>query len=140
MACIETYRVYRPRQYSAVYFNPAKTIGAMIEADLYVLLGLVYTSVISLAAMAMYWFFELKPGWEWLADLIVISWIGMSMSVIAFLKVWMVSIFVVPTASVETTIDGNIQGQSLFQYRLQHDGDYHLRCVRMGFMVGSFVY
>ncbi|KAJ3519837.1 hypothetical protein NMY22_g13018 [Coprinellus aureogranulatus] len=73
----------------AVYFNPAKTIGAMIEADLFVLMGLVYTSIVSLGAMAMYWFFELKPGWEWMADLVVLTWIGLSMSVIAFLKVWM---------------------------------------------------
>lgn len=75
-----------------MYFNPAKTIGAMIEADLFVLMGLVYTTIVSLGAMAMYWFFELKPGWEWLADLVVLTWIGLSMSVIAFLKVWMVSI------------------------------------------------
>jgi hypothetical protein len=111
MVCIEAYPwLHCPRKHSAVYFNPAKTIGAMIEADLYVLLGLVYTSVISLAAMAMYWFFELKPGWEWLADLIVITWIGISMSVIAFLKVWMVSRFVAFATSMETSIDGHIQG------------------------------
>ncbi|KAF6761178.1 hypothetical protein DFP72DRAFT_880344 [Ephemerocybe angulata] len=73
----------------AVYFNPAKTMGAMIEADLFVLLGLFYSSFVCLGSMAMYWWLELKPGWEWLADLIVLCWIGFSMGVIAFLKVWM---------------------------------------------------
>ncbi|KAJ2931494.1 hypothetical protein H1R20_g5603, partial [Candolleomyces eurysporus] len=73
----------------AVYFNPAKTMGGMIEADLFVLLGLIYSAFVCMGSMAMYWWFELKPGWEWLADAIVLAWIGISMSVIAFFKVWM---------------------------------------------------
>ncbi|KAJ2918023.1 hypothetical protein MD484_g2384, partial [Candolleomyces efflorescens] len=73
----------------AVYFNPAKTMGAMIEADLFVLMGLIYSAVVCMGSMAMYWWLELKPGWEWLADAIVLAWIGISMSVVAFFKVWM---------------------------------------------------
>lgn len=66
-------------------------MGAMIEADLFVLMGLIYSAVVCMGSMAMYWWLELKPGWEWLADAIVLAWIGISMSVIAFFKVWMVS-------------------------------------------------
>ncbi|RXW25613.1 hypothetical protein EST38_g244 [Candolleomyces aberdarensis] len=73
----------------AVYFNPAKTMGGMIEADLFVLMGLIYSAVVCMGSMAMYWWFEMRPGWEWLADAIVLAWIGISMSVIAFFKVWM---------------------------------------------------
>ncbi|KAJ7782513.1 Fusaric acid resistance protein-like-domain-containing protein [Mycena maculata] len=75
----------------AVYFNPAKTMGAMIEADLYCFMGLVYSAFVCLASMTMFWWLETKPGWEWLADILVIVWIGVSMSVVAWMKVWMAS-------------------------------------------------
>ncbi|KAF8993682.1 Fusaric acid resistance protein-like-domain-containing protein [Cyathus striatus] len=75
----------------AVYFNPAKTVGSMIEADIFCLFGLVYSSFVCLASMSMFWWLELKPGWEWLGDAIVIVWIGLSMSALAWMKVWMAS-------------------------------------------------
>jgi hypothetical protein len=74
-----------------VYFNPAKTMGAMVEADLYCFVGLVYSAFVCLASMTMFWWLETKPGWEWLADILVIVWIGVSMSVVAWMKVWMAS-------------------------------------------------
>jgi hypothetical protein len=75
---------------SAVYFNPAKTVGAMVEADLFCLFGVVYAAVVCLVSMSMFWFLEVRPGWEWLADFVAIAWIGLSMSLLAWLKVWMV--------------------------------------------------
>ncbi|KAJ7252108.1 Fusaric acid resistance protein-like-domain-containing protein [Mycena haematopus] len=74
-----------------VYFNPAKTMGGMVEADLYCFVGLVYSAFVCLASMTMFWWLETKPGWEWLADILVIGWIGVSMSVVAWMKVWMAS-------------------------------------------------
>lgn len=74
---------------SAVYFNPAKTIGGMLEADVYCLIGLLYATFVSLCSMSMYWFFEVKPGWEWLADTLVILWVGVGMSGMAYMKMWM---------------------------------------------------
>ncbi|KAI5117857.1 hypothetical protein M0805_007700 [Coniferiporia weirii] len=73
----------------AVYFNPAKTAGAMLEADLYCLLGLAWASFISLGSMWMFWWIDVIPGWEWLADVIAIVWIGLGMTAVAFMKVWM---------------------------------------------------
>lgn len=73
----------------AVYFNPAKTIGGMLEADKFCLMGLLYAAVISLGSMSMYWFFEVREGWEWLADGLVILWIGLGMSGMAYMKMWM---------------------------------------------------
>ncbi|KAF8586723.1 hypothetical protein K439DRAFT_1340213 [Ramaria rubella] len=73
----------------SVYFNPAKTIGAMVEADIYVLFGLAFTTFVSLGSMAMFWFLEVRPGWEWLADVLVLSWIAGAMIIVAWLKVWM---------------------------------------------------
>ncbi|KAJ3514635.1 hypothetical protein NLJ89_g2264 [Agrocybe chaxingu] len=60
----------------AVYFNPAKTVGAMIEADLFCLFGLFYAAFVCLLAMTLFWWLELKSGWEWLGDLIVVILIG----------------------------------------------------------------
>ncbi|KZT41476.1 hypothetical protein SISSUDRAFT_981821 [Sistotremastrum suecicum HHB10207 ss-3] len=73
----------------AVYYNPAKTIGAMTEADAYCSLGVFYSAFISLASMSMYWFLEVRDGWQWLADLLVLVWIALGMSLIAWMKVWM---------------------------------------------------
>ncbi|KAJ6538778.1 Fusaric acid resistance protein-like-domain-containing protein [Mycena vulgaris] len=75
----------------AVYFNPAKTMGGMVEADLYCFMGLVYSAFVCLSSMTMFWWLEKQPGWEWLADILVIVWIGVSMSLVAWMKVWMAS-------------------------------------------------
>ncbi|KAL5528798.1 hypothetical protein ACEPAF_7935 [Sanghuangporus sanghuang] len=72
-----------------VYFNPAKSVGAMLEADLFCLYGLAWASLISLGSMAMFWWIDVKPGWEWLADVTVITWIGLGMTAVAFMKLWM---------------------------------------------------
>lgn len=74
---------------SAVYFNPAKTVGGMLEADTFCLMGLFYAAFVSLSSMGMYWFFEVRSGWEWLADSLVILWIGIGMSAVAWTKLWM---------------------------------------------------
>ncbi|KAK0194889.1 hypothetical protein F5146DRAFT_1023261 [Armillaria mellea] len=73
----------------AVYYNPAKTMGGMIEADTFCIFGLFYAAFVSLATMSLFWWLEVKPGWEWLADTFVIFWVGVSMSILAWLKVWM---------------------------------------------------
>ncbi|KAH9940360.1 uncharacterized protein BXZ73DRAFT_42666 [Epithele typhae] len=73
----------------AVYFNPAKTLGAMVEADAYCLMGLVFATFLSLSSMSVYWFFERQPGFDWLADILVLLMIGLGMSFVAWMKVWM---------------------------------------------------
>jgi hypothetical protein len=72
-----------------VYFNPAKTAGGMVEADQYCLLGLIFASLVSIASMDSFWFFEVQPGYELLADIIVIVWVGLAMSAVAWTKQWM---------------------------------------------------
>ncbi len=62
----------------------------MIEADTFCIFGLFYAAFVSLATMSLFWWLEVKPGWEWLADTFVILWVGVSMSILAWLKVWMV--------------------------------------------------
>ncbi|KAJ8078011.1 hypothetical protein PM082_000213 [Marasmius tenuissimus] len=73
----------------AVYFNPAKTMGGMLEADIFCIFGLFYSAFVALASMSMFWWIDLKPGWEWLADVVAIVWVGVSMSFMAWMKVWM---------------------------------------------------
>ena len=73
---------------SAVYYNPAKTLGGMIESDIYCVMGLGFASFISLGSMYMYWTLEPHAGWEWLADALVLIWIGVGMSMVAWFKLW----------------------------------------------------
>lgn len=80
---------------SAVYFNPAKTNGGMIEADVFCLVGLLYAAIVCLSSMSLFWWLELQPGLEWLGDLVAIVWIGVSMCAVAWAKVWMVRVIIV---------------------------------------------
>ncbi|KAJ3563310.1 hypothetical protein NP233_g9021 [Leucocoprinus birnbaumii] len=73
----------------AVYFNPAKTAGAMVEADIFFLLGLVYSFFVCGVFTSAFWWFEVRPGYEWVGDVLAIIWIGLSMSLVAWMKVWM---------------------------------------------------
>lgn len=61
----------------------------MVEADLFCLLGLAWSAFICLGSMSMFWWLELKPGWEWLADVFVLIWIGLGMTTVAWMKVYM---------------------------------------------------
>ena len=61
----------------------------MVEADTFCSMGLFFAAFVSLSSMSMYWFFEVQPGYEWLADTLVILWVGLGMSVIAWMKMWM---------------------------------------------------
>ncbi|KAH9017314.1 Fusaric acid resistance protein-like-domain-containing protein [Lactarius pseudohatsudake] len=72
----------------AVYYNPAKTIGGMLEADIYCVMGLGFASFISLGSMYTYWALEPHAGWEWLADSLVLIWIFVGMSLVAWFKIW----------------------------------------------------
>ena len=65
-----------------------------MEADLFCLLGLLYAAVVCLASMSMFWWLEVKPGWEWMADIVALVWIAVSVGVMAWMKVWMVWIVV----------------------------------------------
>lgn len=69
-------------------------MGGMIEADVYCLAGLLYSAFVCLSSMSLFWWLELSPGWEWLGDAVAILWIGVSMSFVAWTKVWMVGILI----------------------------------------------
>lgn len=74
---------------SAVYYNPAKTIGGMMEADSYCSIAFLYAAFVCLGSMSMFWSLEVLPGWEWLGDALVILWVGISMWGLTWMKVWM---------------------------------------------------
>jgi hypothetical protein len=61
----------------------------MFEADLFCLLALAYATLLSLGSMSTFWEIDILPGWEWLADALVIVWIGVGMSLVSWLKVRM---------------------------------------------------
>ncbi|KAG1739349.1 Fusaric acid resistance protein-like-domain-containing protein [Suillus lakei] len=73
----------------AVYYNPAKTMGGMMEADSYCSIAFLYAAFVCLGSMSMFWSLEVRPGWEWLGDALVILWVGVSMWGLTWMKVWM---------------------------------------------------
>ncbi|KAK7056022.1 Fusaric acid resistance protein-like-domain-containing protein [Favolaschia claudopus] len=73
----------------SVHFNPAKTIGAMVEADLYCLVGLIYSAFVCLSSVSLFWWLQGKSGWDWLASILVILWIGVHFGFMGWMKVWM---------------------------------------------------
>lgn len=64
-------------------------MGGMLEADGYFLLGVVYSGLITMGSAAIYWWLEPKPGLEWLADASVLLWVGLGMSGVSWMKVFM---------------------------------------------------
>jgi hypothetical protein len=72
-----------------VYYNPAKSMGAMLEADIYCLVASLYSAGVCLLSMALFWFFEKQQGYEWLADTMVFVCLGLSMSYVAWMKLRM---------------------------------------------------
>lgn len=38
--------------------------------------------------MSMFWWIDLKPGMEWLADLLAILWIGLGIAGVTWTKAW----------------------------------------------------
>ncbi|KAL1743411.1 Fusaric acid resistance protein-like-domain-containing protein [Schizophyllum fasciatum] len=95
----------------AVYYNPAKTLGGMMEADLYCTFGLAYASLICLTGMAMFRWLEdlasegrILDGNSWIGDIVAVLWIGLSMATISWLKVYMPSSHAIFSACSMTCI------------------------------------
>lgn len=85
----------------------------MLEADFFCLVGLLYSAFVCLSSMSLFWWLELQPGWEWLGDLVAIVWIGVSMSGVAWAKVWLVCVTIDISPVIGLII---IPGESVFQY------------------------
>lgn len=70
-----------------MYYNPAKSVGAMIEADLFCLFISLFTSLISLAAVGTLKAADAadSEAGDWLA---LFFWLGGAVSVLAWLKNW----------------------------------------------------
>jgi hypothetical protein len=64
-----------------------KTIGSMAEADFFCFGGVLYSAIVSLTSVSLYWLFERIPGWEWLGDLLVLATLAIAMALIAWTKV-----------------------------------------------------
>jgi hypothetical protein len=71
----------------SVYYNPAKSVGAMIEADLFCCFIACFTSLVSLAAVGTLKAADAAESevGDWLA---LFFWLGGAVSVLAWLKNW----------------------------------------------------
>ncbi|KAG6336645.1 hypothetical protein ID866_2452 [Astraeus odoratus] len=72
----------------AVYYNPAKTIGGMLEADTFCFIAWLYSAFVCLTGMSLFWWFD-SQGWKGVEDLVPILWVGFSMWGLSWMKVWM---------------------------------------------------
>jgi hypothetical protein len=72
----------------SVYFNPAKTAGAMLEADLFCLIGVLFSAFISLSSSFSIRLFEDDPDHQWIGDCLVFIWVACAMSIVSWAKVW----------------------------------------------------
>ncbi|KAG8214184.1 hypothetical protein J3R82DRAFT_10973 [Butyriboletus roseoflavus] len=73
----------------AVYYNPAKTIGGMFEADSFCMVAWLYSALMSLSGLSLFWWLDVKPGLELLADFVLIIWVGLTIWGLTWMKVWM---------------------------------------------------
>lgn len=70
----------------AVYFYPARTIGSMVEANLFMLCGVLYAMFLCCGSMGMSVLFD---RWEhqWIGHALVLAvWIGGGYSLLAYVK------------------------------------------------------
>ncbi|KAF8134358.1 Fusaric acid resistance protein-like-domain-containing protein [Boletus edulis] len=73
----------------AVYYNPAKTIGGMFEANSFCLVAWLYSALMSLSGLSLFWLLEGEPGLELLAVFELIIWVGLTIWGLTWMKVWM---------------------------------------------------
>ncbi|KAH7889008.1 hypothetical protein F5I97DRAFT_1804311 [Phlebopus sp. FC_14] len=73
----------------AVYYNPAKTIGGMIEADSFCTIAWLYSAFVCLSGMSLFWWLGVQLGWDSVADFVPILWVGLSMWGLSWMKMWM---------------------------------------------------
>ncbi|KAI6134688.1 Fusaric acid resistance protein-like-domain-containing protein [Pisolithus croceorrhizus] len=73
----------------AVYYNPAKSMGGMVEADTFCFIAWLYSAFVCLTGMSLFWWLDVQPGWQVVADLVPILWVGFSMWGLSWMKVWM---------------------------------------------------
>ncbi|PWN51920.1 hypothetical protein IE53DRAFT_405416 [Violaceomyces palustris] len=71
----------------AVYFHPAKSLGAMLEADLFALIAFVYSIALSFSSMAAAVFLH-EAGMPILSNVLsVLVFLGLGMSLVGYAKV-----------------------------------------------------
>ena len=72
-----------------MYYNPAKTIGGMFEADSFCLVAWLYSALMNLSGLSLFWWLDVQPGFELLADFVLIIWVGLTIWGLTWMKVWM---------------------------------------------------
>jgi len=71
----------------AVYYHPAKTLGAMIEADIYVVLAFLFSVMIGISSMATASYLH-DQNQEVLSNIIVVTvFVGLAMGLVGWAKI-----------------------------------------------------
>ena len=126
----------------AVYFHPAKTIGAMLEADMYAVIGWVYSIALSAISMASAVYLH-DQHLEILSNvLIVVLFLGCGMGFVAWSKVKMGS----PSFNTACSMIGIIVFTVMVKEGAAHLGKFSIDkimqvtiCVITGTLVSNFI-
>lgn len=111
-----------------------------MESNEYALLGLVYAGCVSFLSLASFWQIENSPGrrmtknyyhtnpsltlgYEILADIVGVLWIGLGVSILAWAKVYMAS------PSFGTGEPNSVKGKLCFMRRSSMQHGYHCTLV-----------
>ncbi len=126
----------------AVYFHPAKTVGAMLEADIYAVLGWLYALVVSVLSMGVAVFLH-DQGLATLSNVLIVAlFIGGGMGFVAWSKVRMAS----PTFSTTCSMIGIIVFTVVVREGSAHLGRFSMDkilqttiCVIAGTLISNLV-
>lgn len=72
----------------SVYYNPAKTAGGMFEADVFCLMGVLFTTLVTCGSVVSSLLVDSGIGLEWLGDFVIFVWLAVSIMIISWMKVW----------------------------------------------------
>ena len=61
----------------------------MFEADSYCLVAWLYSALMSLSGLSLFWWLDVKPGLALVADFELILWVGLTIWGLTWMKVWM---------------------------------------------------
>lgn len=61
----------------------------MFEADSYCLVLWLYSTIMSLSGLALFWWLDVQPGLQILADSVLAVWVGVTIWGLTWMKVWM---------------------------------------------------
>ncbi|GAA5911771.1 hypothetical protein JCM8208_005592 [Rhodotorula glutinis] len=118
----------------AVYFMPARTVGGMIEADLFLLVGAAYAAFLTCGSMASAVLFDHYDLLGYGHVFILLCWLGGGYAVLAFIKVTMNK----PTVATACSLVSLVCSPILTKEGAIHVGEFNGRAISQVLLLAAF--